>query len=125
MAIRMNREQAAAMGITVPKRRSKYGNVATVVDGIRFASAKEARRYSELCLLRKSGDVAWFIMQVPFRLPGGTIYRADFVVVRDGGQDIGLDITIEDVKSEGTRTQAYKIKKREVEKHYGITITEI
>lgn len=124
MAIRMNREQAAAMGIEVPTRRSKYGNVATVVDGIRFDSAKESRRYSELCLLRQSGDVAWFTMQVPFRLPGGTIYRADFLVVWNT-TECWQNITIEDVKSEGTRTQAYKIKKREVEKHYGITITEM
>src|SRR3990167_2292221 len=36
-------------------RTHKYGAVPTVVDGIRFASKKEARRYSVLRLLEKAG----------------------------------------------------------------------
>lgn len=35
-------------GQIVTQKRSKYGNQKTVIDGIRFDSAKEARRYVEL-----------------------------------------------------------------------------
>jgi len=35
---------------------NKYRNVRTEVDGIKFASKKEARRYQELRLLEKAGN---------------------------------------------------------------------
>ena len=36
----------------------KYNATPTVVDGIRFASMKEARRYGELKLLQQAGQIA-------------------------------------------------------------------
>lgn len=99
-------------------KRSKYGAERQTVDGINFDSKKEALRYIELKSLRVKGEVAWFLMQVPFRLPGNTTYRADFLVFWSDGS-----VTIEDVK--GMRTQTYKLKKRQVEELYPITITEI
>ena len=37
--------------------RNKYGNKKTVVDGITFDSRKEAKRYQELKLLEKAGEI--------------------------------------------------------------------
>ena len=46
----------------VPVRRrttqSKYHAVPTTIDNIRFASKAEARRYRELRLLEKAGEIA-------------------------------------------------------------------
>jgi hypothetical protein len=40
-----------------PKGRNKYGNVPTVVKGVRFASKAEAKRDAELQLLKRQGKI--------------------------------------------------------------------
>jgi hypothetical protein len=101
-----------------PAATSKFGARSTVIDGIRFPSQREARRYTALQLLRASGEVLWFVRQPSFDLPGGTRYRADFLVVwRDGR------VTVEDVK--GFRTPAYVRSRKQVEALYPITIEEV
>ena len=50
------------------RRVNKLHNIPTVVDGIRFASRLEARRYSELKLLEKAGEITDLRWQVPFEL---------------------------------------------------------
>ena len=97
---------------------SKYHAVPLEVDNIRFASKKEARRYQELKALQHAGDVKFFLMQVPFQLPGNVKYRLDFMVFWDTG-----NITYEDVK--GMRTPVYKIKRKQVEAIYPIKILEL
>lgn len=98
--------------------RHKFNAMPTTVDGHKFGSKKEAKRYQELVLLKQSGDVLFFLMQTRFDLPGGVIYRCDFMVFWANG-----DITIEDVK--GMKTSEYIIKKKILETMYPITITEI
>lgn len=84
-----------------------------------FDSIKEAQHYDALCLLKKAGEVVQFLRQVPFHLPGGTVYRADFLVFWADGR-----CEVQDVK--GMKTETYKIKKREVEAAYApLRITEI
>ncbi len=107
----------------LPRSKSKYGNVKTVIDGIAFASKKEAKRYGELKLLQHAGKIDSLTCQVPFevRLNGEKIcvYVADF-------RYLDLETTgyvIEDVK--GMRTPVYKLKKKLVEAQYGIVIVEI
>jgi hypothetical protein len=107
----------AGRGCAAEGWRSKYGAVRTEIDGIKFDSKREACRYGELKMLKAAGEVKWFTMQVPFRLDGGTVYRADFLVVWKDGR-----VSIED--SKGMRTATYRIKKREVEAKYGIEIEE-
>lgn len=82
----------------------KYRNVKTEVDGITFDSKAEARRYSELKLLRRADEIRWFSCQPSFLLPGGIRYRPDFIVYD------GETIWVEDVK--GMETQAFKLKRR-------------
>lgn len=104
-------------------RRAKYGAQPTVVDGIRFASKAEARRYGELRLLEKAGEVRDLELQPVFPLHakrGGVvgIYRADFRY-----SDRAWNIVVEDVK--GFKTPLYRWKKKHVEQEYNVTIQEI
>lgn len=99
---------------------AKYNNRRTQVDGWWFDSQLEADRYRELKLLRASADVAWFLCQVPFRLPGGITYKADFLVVWNGLSPHRRGVSIEDCKGMMTRVSQNKIK--QVEELYGIKV---
>lgn len=115
---------------TTKKRRSKYNNKKTVVDGITFDSAKEAERYSELKVLEKAGVITELRLQVPYELRPAfrnrdgkyrraKRYIADFVYERDGEE------VIEDVKSPITRKNpVYRDKKLEME-YKGLYIIEV
>lgn len=86
-------------------KKPKYNNIKTTVDGITFASKAEARRYSELILLQRAGEIKGFGIQPSFVLTGGVRYIADFIVCDKNGNK-----WVEDVK--GVETQAFKIKKK-------------
>lgn len=98
--------------------KHKFRAISTKTDGISFASKKEAKRYNELLLLQKSGEVLFFLRQVPFHLAGNTKYLCDFMVFWADG-----NVTIEDVK--GIKTPMYILKKKHVEDLYPVKITEI
>lgn len=110
---------------------SKYRAVPTVIDNIRFASKAEARRYGELKLLAKAGEVRDLEIQPRFPLvvpTKGSVawtqvghYVADFRY-RLGAKGV---LVVEDVKSKPTKTPIYRLKKKMVEAIYGITITEV
>lgn len=53
---------------TKPAKRSKYGNKPMVVDGVRFHSKKEAKRWQQLKLDQLGGKISGLERQVPFRL---------------------------------------------------------
>ena len=101
---------------------SKYKAVKTIVDGKKFDSKKEAKRYQELKLLEQSNEIKELELQVPFILIdkseyGRVIkYIADFVYIRDGKQ------VVEDCK--GFRTDVYRLKKRLFEEKYKTEIFE-
>lgn len=92
--------------------RSKFRAVRTEVDGRSFASKLEAKRYRQLNLLWKAGEIRWFTCQVPFQLVPGVKYVADFLIVWADGR-----VTIEDVK--GVETKEFKIKRKLFEPLYG------
>jgi hypothetical protein len=110
------------------KRPHKYRAQPTVIDGIRFASKAESRRYQELKLLEKAGEIKELEIQPKFpiyvcRRQNGELheafkYVADFRY-REGPQGA---LVIEDVK--GTRTRMYSLKKKAFELQYGIQIRE-
>lgn len=91
--------------------RHKFNAVRTESDGYKFASKKEAKRYKELKLLQQCGDVVFFLIQVPFRLPGGVKYIVDFEIFWANGE-----VTFEDVK--GFETDTFKMKRKMVEELY-------
>ena len=94
----------------------KYGAKPTTVDGKRFASKREARRYAELKLLERAGKIDALQTQVRFRLVQVVHYVADFVYT-ENGQTI-----VEDVK--GYKTREYKAKKKLMAEQHEILIKE-
>lgn len=98
--------------------KHKFKAKPTETNGIKFSSKKEANRYNTLKLLWKSGEILFFLRQVPFHLPGGVKYVCDFLIFWANGE-----VTIEDVK--GFKTESYKAKKKIVETLYPIEISEV
>ena len=104
--------------IAVKPKKNKYGNKKVVIDGISFDSTKEGRYYETLKLLKKSGHIINFYMQVPFRLPGKITYWLDFLVIWKDG-------IIKHVDCKGVSTRVFLNKKKQVEEIYNIKIEVI
>lgn len=127
------------------KNVSKYHAKKTIVDGIEFASKKEANRYSELKILERAGKIKNLQMQVPFLLIPAqyeeekiitergkgkvqkklierkTVYKADFVYTKNG------EIVVEDVKGyrQAGAYNTFVIKRKLMLERYGIHIVEV
>lgn len=104
------------------RKRNKYRAKPTIVDGIRFASRREAKRYCQLRLLSQHGQIAALTLQPPYPLTvnGQLIctYVADFRYY-----DVHLSReVVED--SKGFRTREYQIKRKLMLALYGIEILE-
>lgn len=99
---------------------SKYRAKPTFVDGIRFASKREAKRYEELKLLIRIGQISDLELQPKFDIIVNEIkicrYIADFRYKENGST------IIEDVK--GFKTPVYKLKKKLMFAYHGISINE-
>lgn len=103
---------------------SKFNNQKTEVDGILFDSRKEAKRYYELKLLQRAGEISNLQLQVKYELipkqanERACNYIADFVYQDKSGQ-----IVVEDVK--GRRTKEYVIKRKLMLYQHGIRVVEV
>jgi hypothetical protein len=99
-------------------RRNKYNAKKVVTDGIKFDSIKEGKRYVQLKLLRKIGEIKELELQPLWKAKCGIKYKADFLIIwRDGTK------TIEDVK--GFKTPEYKLKKKLFEYEFNFKIIEV
>lgn len=105
---------------------NKYKAKKCTVDGITFDSKKEAKRYGELKLLVRAGEISHLELQPDFEVAinGKHIcnYKADF-----GYVDVKTkEVIIEDVKSVATsQISTYRLKKKLVEAIYQIEIKEV
>ncbi|WP_139851333.1 DUF1064 domain-containing protein [Acinetobacter pullicarnis] len=117
--------------MTRPKR-PKYANKKVVLNGTAFDSKKEARRFGELQILERAGEIKDLQTQYAFvlaesvkfnsepRSKPAVKYLADFVYVRDGR------VVVEDVKSAATKKLAvYRLKKHLMKSVHGIEVVEI
>jgi len=95
--------------------RSKYNNIATKVDDIRFDSKSEAAYYQMNQLRILAGELSYQLIQVPFRLPGNTKYVCDFLEAYPDGKIRYVDI-------KGKITDTFRLKKRQVEALYPVRI---
>lgn len=90
------------------KRPHKFNARRTEVDGIQFDSAKEARRYAELRLLERAGEIRNLELQPRFDLVvnGKKVcrYVGDFAYFQ------GNERIIED--SKGFQTREFKLKRK-------------
>lgn len=121
---------------------SKYHNRKIIIDGIEFDSEKEGKRYNELKVLLKAGEISDLRLQVKYelipaqyemgtRIRGNHVstvercveravnYVADFVYK----DTMTEDTVVEDVK--GMKTEVYKLKKKLMRWRYGIKIREV
>jgi hypothetical protein len=107
----------------------KYRNRKTVLDGITFDSAKEAKRYAELTMLEKAREISGLELQPSFTLTANGLplqydsgrkvtYRADFAYYCHRR----VKRIVEDVK--GFKTPEYKIKKA-ILRSMGVEVVEI
>lgn len=124
-------------------RRRKYGNKKIQAGGQVFDSKKEYKRYCELSLLERAGEITNLQRQVPYllipeqRAPSTEVYKkgsragqpkpgpvlerkvvyiADFVYQENG------ETVVEDTK--GIKTKEYIIKRKLLLYRYGIRIKE-
>lgn len=127
----------------MPSKYNKYANKKVQLDGIAFDSRKEAKRYAELKLLEKAGEITGLDRQVKFDLvpaqyeeyertgksgqplkPGkrcveqAICYVADFCYRDKDGEYI-----VEDTK--GYKTKDYVIKRKLMRYMLEITIKEV
>ena len=104
---------------------TKYHNITTTIDGIRFDSRKEANRFYQLRLMERAGEISNLRRQVEYELipaqktPAGRAVRpvkyvADFVY-EDHGKTV-----VEDVK--GVKTREFRIKSKLMLWRYGIVV---
>lgn len=109
---------------------NKYHARKTTVDGITFDSEKEARRFGELKLLLRAGEIKNLKLQQDFTLqeaytaPDGERVRAiryvaDFTYEENG------ELVVEDVKSKATKTRVYEMKRKLLREKYGVKVREV
>ena len=95
---------------------SKYNAKRTTIDGITFASRKEADCYVEIKLLQHAGEIKDFSLQPEFELQAAFTdsngvkhraikYRADFMLTYSDGREVVVDV-------KGVRTAVYALKKK-------------
>jgi hypothetical protein len=106
---------------------SKYGAVRTVVDGVSFASKKEARRYSELKLLQRAGEIAELRLQPRYPLVVNGLkvctYVGDFAYHPTFQGATMAQEVVEDAK--GFKTPEYKLKAKLFQALQGFPIREV
>jgi len=113
---------ASVADMDAPRKRSKYGNRKVEIDGKKFDSKHEAGAYIMLMQRVRAGELKCVLRQVPFDLPGGIRYIADFVTVRP---DMSIEAVI-DAKSEATKkNRVYINKKKQIKEIYDIEIKEV
>ena len=112
---------------------NKYHAVAVIVDGYRFASKREARRWQDLKLLVAAGAINGLRRQVSYVLHacdprghpvivGRYIVDFDYWTVKRVAADADAHV-LEDAK--GVRTALYRWKAKHLTIEYGLTVREV
>lgn len=108
-------------------RGNKFRNIPTVANGIRFASKAEAKRYHELLLLEKAGEIVGLELQKRYQLNASdgskvAVYVADFDYI---DKRTNTRVT-EDVKSPATvKLTSFRIKRGLFRAQFGRDITVV
>ena len=107
-----------------PAGKSKYRNVRTEADGLKFASKKEAKRWVDLQLLQNAGRVKMLQRQVPIDCEVNGIIVCRYV----------CDFSFEEYRhrkwisvwedAKGYQTPIYRLKKKLMLACHGIEIRE-
>lgn len=120
MPMKLPKAAAQRLGVTSPGR-SKYGAKRTTVDGITFASKREATAYVKLKALEKAGAISELTLQPKYTLEANgrqvCTYVGDFQWFDKDGWHVG--------DAKGYRTPVYRLKKKLMLACYGIAIEEL
>jgi len=123
-------QRIAKEALKKTRKKPKYGNVKTWVGDQQFDSKKEAKRYGQLVLLERAGEITDLECQVSFEfvIEGKVLkskakrrikYIADFVYWEKGER------VVEDVKSVATEAdRTYRIKRALMQHVNDIVIRE-
>ena len=102
-------------------KRPKYRNTRITVDGIKFDSKAEARRWNELKLLERAGEITKLERQIRFPLLSNGEKIGHYVA--DFGYFTKEARVVEDVKSPATAsTRLFQMKKKMMKAQYGIDV---
>lgn len=115
------------------QKKNKYKNDKVEYSGIKFDSKKQARRYQDLKLLERAGEIKELEIEPSFPIEVNgvkvCIYKADFgyreQIYNKSGMKLYWDRIVEDVKSEPTKTPVYRLKKKLMKAIYNIEVREI
>lgn len=125
-AVKRANTNAILLAAVKPKRRNKFNAVKVEADGYTFDSKAEHRRYCELKLLERAGEIDRLTVHPRWGFFGGeddemsASYEADFMYF------VGHRRVIEDVKSEPTAAIAkFKLQRLLLWKFHGHTVTVI
>lgn len=115
------------------RRVNKYGVAPRderTYNGVVYHSKKEALFAADLEMRKKAGDIDFWLRQVPFRLPGKTVYRLDFMTFKKIEQPMKGEplnfifpmFLVEYIEVKGRAIPLGEIKRRQTEELYGIRI---
>lgn len=139
------------LGKAAQEKPGKYHNEPDNRGNLRFDSKKEARRFDELMVMLRAGEIrnlrlqAQFTLQESYLTPEGERVRAiryvaDFFyeqltccnMLRTQGEgyvpsanELRWLPVVEDVKSKATKTAQYELKKKLLKERFNITIMEV
>lgn len=111
-------------------KRNLYGAQKVEIDGIKFDSQAEGKRYVQLKALEKAGEIVDLCIQVEFQiLPAqdkfGKKERPVKYVCDFSYRDRNGAHVVEDVKSAPTKTREYIIKRKMLLFFHGIIVREV
>jgi len=98
-----------------PQIKHKFRAKPTELNGVRYDSKLEASYAAKLELAKKSGELLFYLRQVPIDLPGNTKYRVDFL-------EFWADGNVYFVDCKGYETETFRLKLRQVTELYPIEI---
>jgi hypothetical protein len=85
-----------------------------------FDSGKEAADAQKFMLAVRAGEYIAYLHHVRFPLRAGIVYEADHVLIT-----LKAEVEVYDTKTEGTKTQSYRMKRKLFRERYGMEIREI
>jgi hypothetical protein len=111
------------------KKKSKFMNTKTELNGIKFSSIKEKTRYIELKEKEKNGEITNLELQVKFNLQPSIKIDGEMIRAIDYVSDFCYNengkYVVEDVKaSKFFQTDVFKIKRKLFAYKYGFKIRE-
>jgi len=101
------------------KKKNKYNATVVIDEGKRFASKAEHRRWKELVLQEKAGEISNLKFQVRYKLNLNGVFLCSYVADFTYNDSTGAEV-VEDCK--GVETGVFRLKKKLMKAIYGIDI---